>query len=79
VYFFTRGSIKPANKKYASTRNDYEIHFDGRTTIEESADQNASNMVAKLEFVPIDQLAGHVGKKASMFISCARNIIGDMK
>lgn len=63
VYFFTRGSIKPANKKYASTRNDYEIHFDGRTTIEESADQNASNMVAKLEFVPIDQLAGHVGKK----------------
>ena len=30
VYFFTRGSVKPANKKYASTRNDYELSLDGR-------------------------------------------------
>lgn len=65
VYFITRGSVKPANKKYASTRNDYEMHLDGRTSIEESADQDTSSMVAKLEVVPIEALTAHVGKKVS--------------
>jgi hypothetical protein len=30
VYYFTNFSVKPANKQYASVRNDYELHLDGR-------------------------------------------------
>jgi len=34
VYVFARGSVKPANKKYSSTRNDYCINFDAAAEIE---------------------------------------------
>ena len=34
-----------------------------RSIIEESEDQDASRMQAKLDFVPIDQLAKYIGNK----------------
>lgn len=30
VYYFSRFSVKPANRSYSNIRNDYEAHFDTR-------------------------------------------------
>jgi hypothetical protein len=30
VYYFSKFSVKVANKQYATVRNDYELHFDNR-------------------------------------------------
>lgn len=30
VYYFTNFSVKPANKQYATVRNDYQLNFDSR-------------------------------------------------
>jgi replication factor A1 len=65
AYSFSRGSVKPANKNYNRTRNDYCLHFDGSSTvddIEEHIDANA--MKARMNFVAIDQLPVFVDKKA---------------
>lgn len=65
VYVFSRGSVKPANKNYARTRNDYCLHFDASVEIDASEDGsfNAASMTARMQFVPIDQLAAFVDKK----------------
>jgi replication factor A1 len=34
VYFISRGSVRTANKKFTSIKNDYELHFNHETTIE---------------------------------------------
>eukprot|EP00887_Chlorella_sp_A99_P001665 scaffold8.g1665.t1 len=72
VYLFSRGAVKPANKKFSSVRNDYTLHFDAGAEVEAWAgDIDTSKMTAKLEFVPIDQLAAYVDKKAR---SCPKRI-----
>ena len=30
VYYFSKFQVKPANKQYATVKNDYELHFDNR-------------------------------------------------
>jgi replication factor A1 len=34
VYYISKGNLKPANKKYSSINNDYELTFSHETTIE---------------------------------------------
>ena len=34
VYTFGRGNVKPANKNYSRTRNDYCLHFDAASVVE---------------------------------------------
>ena len=34
VYVLSRGAVKPANKRYATVRNDYTLHFDNGADIE---------------------------------------------
>jgi replication factor A1 len=34
VYVFARGSVKPANKRYSTVRNDYALHFDAAAEVE---------------------------------------------
>lgn len=66
VYVFARGSVKPANKNYARTRNDYSLHFDSAAKVEESQDDQAFNdepMNVRMQFVAIDQLAAFVDKR----------------
>jgi replication factor A1 len=65
VYTFSRGSVKVANKNYNRTRNDYCLHFDASSTVEESADViDASSMQTRMKFEKIDQLPAFVDKKA---------------
>ncbi len=33
VYYFSKFTVKPANKQYATVKNDYELHFDNRQAI----------------------------------------------
>lgn len=69
VYTFSRGSVKPANKNYNRTRNDYCLHFDGSSVVEESDSQiDASSMTTKMSFVAIDQLPVFVDKKTMVDI-----------
>ncbi|KAI7845557.1 hypothetical protein COHA_000848 [Chlorella ohadii] len=64
VYIFGRGNVKPADKRYSRVRNDYALHFDTASELESCADDiDTSKMQAKMEFVPIDQLAAYVDKK----------------
>jgi replication factor A1 len=66
AYVFARGSVKPANKNYARTRNDYSLHFDSAAKVEESQDDQAFNsehISVRMQFVAIDQLAAFVDKR----------------
>jgi len=65
VYYFSRGQLKPANKKFSSVRNDYSMTLGSSSKVEECLEEvDAAAMRAKLEPVPIDQLALHIGRKA---------------
>lgn len=67
AYSFSRGSVKPANKNYNRTRNDYCLHFDGSTMVADIEDQiDASAMTTRMNFVAVDQLPVFVDKKASV-------------
>ncbi|KAL3141009.1 hypothetical protein ABBQ32_005523 [Trebouxia sp. C0010 RCD-2024] len=66
VYYVAKGKVKPANKAYSSVRNDYQLHLDSGSEIEECPDQDTSKMQAKLSIVPIDQLSLFIGKKAGI-------------
>ncbi|DBB18305.1 TPA: hypothetical protein ACH3X3_003260 [Trebouxia sp. C0006] len=66
VYYVSKGKVKPANKTYSSVRNDYQLHLDSGSEIEECPDQDTSKMQAKLSIVPIDQLSLFIGKKAGI-------------
>ncbi|PSC74786.1 Replication A 70 kDa DNA-binding subunit isoform A [Micractinium conductrix] len=67
VYIFARGNVKPADKRYSRVRNDYALHFDTASELEACSDDiDTSAMHAKLEFVPIDQLAAYADKKMSV-------------
>ena len=35
------GSVKPANKKFSSVRNDYTLHFDEKTHVDECSEYGA--------------------------------------
>lgn len=68
VYLMSRGAVKPANRKFSAVRNDYTLHFDSNTEIERLADDavDASAMQAKIDVVPICQLAAFADKKATV-------------
>jgi hypothetical protein len=53
-----------ANKQYATLRNDYEIHADGRTEVEEAADQGGIDAAVAADIVPLDRLPAYIGRKA---------------
>lgn len=64
VYYISRGKVRPANKNFATVRNDYTINLDSGGHIEECEDADASKMQARPNFVHIDQLPAFIGKKA---------------
>ncbi|KAF8058336.1 RPA1B [Scenedesmus sp. PABB004] len=66
TYYFSKFTVKPANKQYATVKNDYEIHLDARTEITEAADQGGIIVSHVLDLVPIDKLPRHVGRKATV-------------
>ncbi|XP_046840478.1 replication protein A 70 kDa DNA-binding subunit-like [Xenia sp. Carnegie-2017] len=68
VYYISKGSVKPANKKYSSIKNDYELTFNHDTSIElctESKDLPVLQFnflnIANIEKIEPDQLVDVIG------------------
>lgn len=55
VYYFSGGKVKPCNKRFSSTKCDYEITFDASATIELAADASGVGGT-KYDFVKIADL-----------------------
>ncbi|KAG8180228.1 hypothetical protein JTE90_016216, partial [Oedothorax gibbosus] len=53
VYYVTRASLKPANAKFSTVKNDYEITFNNDTQISPCDDSAASIPMMQFDFVPI--------------------------
>eukprot|EP00775_Hariotina_reticulata_P004646 gene4646-4898_t len=66
VYYFSNFTVRPANKHYATVKNDYEISFDGRTEVEEAADQTGISLTHQLDLVPFDKLTRFINKKMTV-------------
>ncbi|GBF93866.1 replication A 70 kDa DNA-binding subunit B [Raphidocelis subcapitata] len=66
VYYFSKFNVKVANKQYATLRNDYEIHADGRTEVEEAADQGGIDVSVAADIVPLDRLPAYIGRKTNV-------------
>lgn len=76
VYIFARGSVKPANKTYNRTRNDYCLHFDASTEVE--ASEGDISVAVRLNIVTIDQLPAFVDKKAPVDILGVCTSVGSL-
>ncbi len=69
VYYISKGGLKPANKRYSSVKNDYELTITDRTVVEECKDASAEqvkNVQAKLDFTKIGDLPSKLGSKAAL-------------
>ena len=66
VYYISNGKVKPANRKYSSVNNQYEIHFNERSEIEAVDLESVAtklNFKVSYDFVKIKNLASFVGRK----------------
>lgn len=52
VYYFSKFSVKVANKQYATVRNDYELHFDNRCGAKAACDDARTAWAALVSFSP---------------------------
>ncbi|KAE8622260.1 hypothetical protein XENTR_v10005168 [Xenopus tropicalis] len=55
VYYFSKGTLKIANKQYTSVKNDYEMTFNSETSVI-PCDDSADVPMVQFEFVPIGEL-----------------------
>ncbi|XP_066455787.1 replication protein A 70 kDa DNA-binding subunit isoform X2 [Eleutherodactylus coqui] len=55
VYYFSKGTLKIANKQYTAVKNDYEMTFNSETTVIPCDDSSDVPMV-QFDFVPISEL-----------------------
>ncbi|KAM8976611.1 replication protein A 70 kDa DNA-binding subunit isoform 2-T2 [Pelodytes ibericus] len=55
VYYFSKGSLKIANKQYTSVKNDYEMTFNNETSVI-PCDDASDVPTVQFEFVPIGDL-----------------------
>ncbi|KAL6771853.1 RFA3 [Auxenochlorella protothecoides x Auxenochlorella symbiontica] len=79
VYTLARGAVKPANKKFSSVRNDYTLHFDAGAEVEPCEDDiDVSQMQAKLDPVPIEQLAAFADKKMTVDLLAVVSSVGPL-
>lgn len=68
VYYVSNGSLKPADKRYSTVRNNYSMSLSGgRASIEEAEDQaSASKMSARLQYVMFNDLPVYINNRASV-------------
>ncbi|BDA51382.1 Replication protein A 70 kDa DNA-binding subunit B [Coccomyxa sp. Obi] len=76
AYYFRRGSVKLANKNYQTVRNDYVIHMDNGSEIEQCAGTDVSKMTAKLKYVDFERLPLYAGKKTLVDIMGVATTVG---
>lgn len=55
VYYFSKGSLKAANKKFTSIKNEYEIQFDNNAIIEQCED-GSDILPPAISYVPIKDI-----------------------
>ena len=72
VYTFSKGSVKVANKRFSSSKHNYEITFDSDSVITPSADDDHSIETVKFSFVKIRDLA-------TRNLPCTIDLIGVVK
>ncbi|XP_022105118.1 replication protein A 70 kDa DNA-binding subunit-like isoform X3 [Acanthaster planci] len=56
VYFFSRGTLKTANRQYTSITNDYEMTFNNDTTVVPCEEEDDSIPTMQFDFRSINQL-----------------------
>ncbi|XP_073421784.1 replication protein A 70 kDa DNA-binding subunit isoform X2 [Dendrobates tinctorius] len=55
VYYFSKGTLKIANKQYTAVKNDYEMTFNSETTVI-PCDDSSDVPTVQFQFVPISEL-----------------------
>ncbi|XP_063812185.1 replication protein A 70 kDa DNA-binding subunit [Pseudophryne corroboree] len=55
VYYFSKGTLKIANKQYTAVKNDYEMTFNSETSVI-PCDDSSDVPTVQFEFVPISEL-----------------------
>jgi len=80
AYYVSKGSLRPANKKYSSVNNEYEMSLDGRCEIELCADGDADvdKMQRAYDLCKIDQLARKIGGRGTVDILAVVTSVGDL-
>jgi replication factor A1 len=80
VYYVGKGTLRPANKRYANNSNDYEMSLDGRCEIAECAetDVDVSKMSRAFEFVKIDELSRKIGARGSVDVLAVVQSVGEL-
>ena len=80
VYYFSKGQVKPNNKKYSSTNNDYQMTLGDRSGVEEclDADVNVDAMKAALQPVAIGRLAPFAGSRQLVDILAVATEVGPL-
>jgi len=81
VYYVSKGSLKPANKQYSTSGNDYEMHLDGKAEIELCPDvdqSSAQKMQRAYAFCGIDRLASKIGSRANPDIVAVVKEVGEL-
>ncbi|KAL5477258.1 hypothetical protein EMCRGX_G024027 [Ephydatia muelleri] len=69
VYYISKGKLKPANKKFSSIKNDYELTLGQETVVEECHEVVASlpsmsfhfTPIAEVEALPVDSIIDVIG------------------
>jgi len=81
VYYVSKGSLKPANKQYSSTNNDYEMYLDGKSEIELCSDvdqSSAQKMQRAYEFCTIDRLPSKIGVRGNVDVVAIVKEVGEV-
>ena len=80
MYYFSKGQVKPNNKKYSSTNNDYQMTLGDRSGVEEclDADVNVDAMKAALQPVPIGRLHPFAGSRQLVDILAVATEVGPL-
>jgi replication factor A1 len=72
IYTFSRGNVKVANKKYSSSKHNYEINFDSDAVILASNDDDASIENVRYNFCKIRDISGKA-------LPCTVDLVGVVK
>ena len=81
VFYVSKGSLKPANKQYSTSNNDYEMYLDGKAEIELCSDvdqSSAQKMQRAYAFVGIDRLASKIGTRANVDVVAIVKEVGEV-
>lgn len=56
VYYLSKGFLKPANKSFTVAKNDFEMHLNEDTIVEECTEFGDNIPAIQYSFVPIQQI-----------------------